>query len=226
MDRYHQFEKELVSFLEQHTQDPFRATPLDTWNPRKTASPERHVQLGLLNGNTINQIRTLLETQNSSFNDIESLLGIRYAAKEYTLHPIAEQVWLWGYHTLQKYMQLLTMPGAMRSNFYRVNHDRFLDLLRTACRMQIHERPTFYMLYKTWAGVTAPILENVVTPLTSGILTDETKTDDGDATTDLVPTQPVILQSCEPPRSGASRLVLAVRSSHEGRSKTRRNHRS
>jgi len=226
MDRFSQFEADMMNELLSLVKSPLTQSTLEVWNPRRVAAPERHVQLGLLTGHTLHQISSECDSDNTAFHDITSMLGITFNLEESTLHPIAEQVWLWGYHTLQKYMQLLTMPGAMRSNFYRVNHDRFLDLLRTACRMQIHERPTFYMLYKTWAGVTAPILENVVTPLTSGILTDETKTDDGDATTDLVPTQPVILQSCEPPRSGASRLVLAVRSSHEGRSKTRRNHRS
>jgi hypothetical protein len=235
MDRFSQFEADMMNELLSLVKSPLTRPTLEIWNPRRIAAPERHVQLGLLTGHTLPQIAAECDACNTAFHDITSMLGITYNLEESTLHPIAEQVWLWGYHTLQKYMQLLTMPGAMRSNFYRVNHDRFLDLLRTACRMQIHERPTFYMLYKTWTGA-PPALENVVTPLTSGMLTDETKsdetrpdetkTDDGHATTDLVPTQPVILQSCEPPRSGASRLVLAVRSSHEGRSKTRRNHRS
>jgi len=216
MDRYHQFEQDLVSSLEQHMQDPFQSLPLDTWNPRKTASPERHVQLGLLNGNTINQIRTLLETQNASFNDIESLLGLRYTVKEYTLHPVAEQVWLWGATLLSKYLQLLTMPGAIRSDFYRAKHDKLLILLKTACCEQPEKRPTFYQLIKDWTG-------KAVTK--DDVFDAGTHDDDGPAmiSPQLTGVEPVV-SSLPPPSS--SRLVLNAPPWNVERNKTRRNPRN
>lgn len=224
MDRFSQFEADMMNELLSLVKSPLARPTLEIWNPRRVAAPERHVQLGLLTGHTLHQISAECDSDNTPFHDIASMLGIMYSLKDDTIHPIAEQVWLWGYHTLQKYMQLLTMPGAMRSNFYRVNHDRLLELLRTACRLPPNERPTFYMLYKTWTGTSAPTNEITLSSLTSDTITDGT--DDSPSTTDLVPTQPVILESSVTPRSGAARLVLAVRSSHEGRSKTRRNHRS
>ena len=217
MDRYHQFEQELVSSLEQHTQDPFRVIPLDTWNPRKTASPERHVQLGLLNGNTINQIRTLLETQNSSFNDIESLLGIRYAAKEYTLHPVSEQVWLWGATFLSKYLQLLTMPGAIRSEFYKAKHDKLLGLLKTACCEQSEKRPTFHQLYRDWTGKSTMHDDEFVSETQSD--------DDGPAMISPQSTvvEPVVSSLLLP---SSSRLVLNAPPWNVERNRTRRNPRN
>jgi hypothetical protein len=226
MDRFSQFEADMMDELFSLVKSPLGRPTLEIWNPRRVAAPERHVQLGLLTGHTLHQIAGECEADNTAFHDITSMLGITYTLKDDTLHPIAEQVWLWGYHTLQKYMQLLTMPGAMRSNFYRVNHDRLLDLLRAACRQE--QRPSFYMLYKKWAG-SAPISEmplTSLTPLSSLSSSAEKNDDDGPATTDQVLIQPEPSQSSEPPRSGAARLVLAARSSHEGRSKTRRNPRS
>ena len=214
---------ELLSLVK----SPLARPTLEIWNPRRVAAPERHVQLGLLTGHTLHQIAAECDADNTAFHDITSMLGISYTLKDVTLHPVAEQVWLWGYYMLQKYMQLLTMPGAMRSSFYRANHDRFLDLLRAACRMTTTERPTFYMLFKTWTGA-API--NNVAPLRDASSSSEVTTtdDDGPATTDQVLIQSVsaTLPSSEPPRSGASRLVLTSRVTHEGRSKTRRNPRS
>jgi len=217
MDRYHQFEQDLVSFLEQHTQDPFRAVPLDTWNPRKTAAPERHVQLGLLNGNTLIQIRTLLETQNSSFNDIESLLGLRYTIKEYTLHPIAEQVWLWGATLLSKYLQLLTMPGAIRSEFYRAKHDKLLILLKTACCEQPDKRPTFHQLLRSWTGKAATKDDEFAS--------DEKHDDDDPAMTSpqSIVSMPVVSSLLLP---SSSRLVLNAPPWNVERNKTRRNPRN
>ena len=214
MDRYHHFEQELVSSLEQHAQDPFRALPLDTWNPRKTASPERHVQLGLLNGNTLNQIRTLLETQNASFNDIESLLGLRYTVKEYTLHPVAEQVWLWGVTILSKYLQLLTMPGAIRSEFYKAKHDKLLGLLKTACCEQPERRPTFHQLLRVWTGKSATHDDEFAAA--------ETRDDDGPAMTSLQSTaaEPVVSSLLLP---SSSRLVLNAPPWNVERNRTRRN---
>jgi len=210
MDRYHQFEQNLVSSLEQHAQDPFQIAPLDTWNPRKTASPERHAQLGLLSGNTIHQIRTLLETQNASFNDIESLLGIRYTVKEYTLHPIAEQVWLFGATVLSNYLQLLTMPGAIRSEFYRAKHDKLLGLLKTACCEQPEKRPTFHQLLREWTG---KAVRN-----DDGFAAHETRDDDGPA----MISPPVAVVS-SPPLPSSSRLVLNVPPWNAERNRTRRN---
>ena len=213
MDRYHQFEQELVSSLEKNTQDPFRVTPIDTWNPRKTASPERHVQLGLLNGNTIIQIRTLLETQNSSFNDIESLLGLRYTIKEYTLHPVSEQVWLWGVTILSKYLQLLTMPGAIRSEFYKAKHDKLLGLLKTACCEQPEKRPTFHKLLRDWTGKLKHDDE----------FASETQSDDDGPA--MISPQSTVVEPVvsSPPLPSSSRLVLNAPPWNVERNRTRRN---
>jgi hypothetical protein len=214
MDRYRQFEIELVKELEAYSTAPLRKIPLEVWNPRRVAAPERHVQLGLLSGYTQNQITTMCETENTFFHDIESMLGIHYSFQEYTLHPVAEQVWLWGSHTLSKYLQLLTMPGAIRSEFYKTKHDKLLEILKLSCSDKPDRRPTFANLLRQW-------LPNDL----SSVSSEKTTADDGPAMIDPPPivaeTSSVLpfLGSLQTP---APRLVLAVRSSVAGRNKTRR----
>jgi len=215
MDRYYQFEANLIAELEACIKSPFQKTPLEVWNPRKTATPERHVQLGLLSGHSLNQIKTLLETQNSTFNDIESLLGIQYNFKENTLHPISEQVWLWGATTLSKYLQLLTMPGAIRSEFYCVNHDRLIELLRKACSEQPNQRPSFVQLLTIWSGRKPITSEDVISEDSS------LSSDDGPSMTSppqIHDDDASVLQ----PSSLSSRLVLSVRPTNVERNKTRK----
>jgi len=212
MERSYQFEIDLVTELEESASKPLRAEPLDTWNPRKPAPPERHVQLGLLAGRTIIQIRNLLETQNSAFNDIESLLGIQYYMKEYTLHPVAEQVWIWGSNTLTKYLYFLTMPGAIRSDFYRIKHDKLLDVLKKACAEKPDERPTFHQLLRSW-------LNSTTTP--SDDASETVSVSDDLSTTAPPAAQTVFLQS-----PSSTRLVLNVSYGSEGRKKTRKSPRN
>lgn len=216
MDRYYQFEATLITELEAYIKSPFQKTPLEVWNPRKTATPERHVQLGLLSGHTLNQIKTLCETQNSTLNDIESLLGIQYTFKENTLHPISEQVWLWGATTLSKYLQLLTMPGAIRSEFYCVNHDRLIELLKKACSEQPNQRPSFVQLLTIWSRHKPVTQEEVISEETS------LSSDDGPSTTSLPPIHDDDETSVLRPSSLSSRLVLSVRPTNVERNKTRR----
>lgn len=206
MDRFLQFEREVVDSFEKHSAHPFHYNPLEIWSPRKVAAPERHVQLGLITGHTIPNIRRECSEVNPAFHDIESMLGLNYEMNETTLHPVAEQVWLWGYYTLQQYMRLLTLPGAIQSEFYRKNHDKFIDLLRSACLERPDKRPNFHALMRDWTGAT--IVPQVV----------QEEEEEHDSVS--LPVQAVSDVSGAPAR----RLVLAVRSSHVERNKTRKNH--
>ena len=217
MDRYRQFEIELVKELEAYSTAPLRKIPLEVWNPRRVAAPERHVQLGLLSGYTRNQITTMCETENTFFHDIESMLGIHYSFQDYTLHPVAEQVWLWGSTILTKYLQLLTMPGAIRSEFYKTKHDKLLEILKLSCSDKPDRRPTFANLLRLWLPSDQSSLPSVSS--------EKTHADDGLATIDPPPI--VAETSSALPFHGSlqtpsPRLVLAVRSSVAGRNKTRR----
>ena len=225
MDRYRQFEIELIKELEAYSTAPLRKIPLEVWNPRRVAAPERHVQLGLLSGYTRNQITSMCETENTFFHDIESMLGIHYSFQEYTLHPVAEQVWLWGSTTLSKYLQLLTMPGAIRSEFYKTKHDKLLEILKLSCSDKPDRRPTFANLLRLWSPTNLYSLSSL--PSLPSLSSEKTTpADDGPAMID----PPPIVAETSPAlpfhgslQTPAPRLVLAARSSVAGRNKTRRN---
>lgn len=206
MDRFSLFEEQFVQDLEHRITKPLYYSPLEIWSPKRLASPERHIQLGLLTGHSIQQIKAVCES-NQAFLDIESMLGVQYTFQEYEIHPVGEQIWLWSYEKLREYMKLLSMPGAIRSDFYKKNHDRFIDLLRLTFSEDPLKRPTFASIYRSWCG-------------------DHAKIDQQQDTTVESASSPVSSDVPHPVSLPSHRLVLTSRLSSGERSKTRKNLRS
>jgi len=150
------FASEFLADLEERVTKPICEIPLDVWNPRKIAAPERHFVNGQKSGITLDMQIYLLETENAAFDDIESLCRVFFHPLQYqqqsaaALHPVKEQVWLFGYECLAKYLQLLANPHIMRSDFYRKDHDRFLALLTRMVQFQPKARITFLEALRIW----------------------------------------------------------------------------
>lgn len=150
------FASEFLANLEERVTKPICEIPLDVWNPRKIAAPERHFANGQTSGIAVDTQIYLLETENAAFDDIESLCRVFFHPVQYqqqsaaALHPIKEQVWLFGYEWLAKYLQLLANPHIMRSDFYRKDHDRFITLLTRMVQFQPKARITFLDALRLW----------------------------------------------------------------------------
>jgi hypothetical protein len=147
------FECEFLQDLLAFVKNPIQIEPLDKWDPRQTAAPERHYMLGKLARISVDSQAFILR-DNYAFQDIESILHMSFNGVEYSecteLHPIKEQVWLFGYKWLEKYLKFLAMPGAMRKEFYRRHNDRFLEILGCFLTYTPHERITFYDALRQW----------------------------------------------------------------------------
>lgn len=147
------FECDFLQDLEAHVKNPIQIEPLDKWDPRQTAAPERHYMLGKLARISVDS-QVFMLRDNYAFQDIESILHMSFNAVEYSecteLHPVKEQVWLFGYKWLEKYLKFLAMPGSMRKEFYRRHNDRFLEILGCFLTYTPHERITFYDALRQW----------------------------------------------------------------------------
>jgi serine/threonine protein kinase len=131
--------------------------PLKTWSAKKTAAPERHKVLGFENGLSPQTQIHLLDNQNTAFDIIESLLRIYLSPIEYntsdpftTIDVEAEQVWLFAMRWLEHYYECLMEPLAIRTEFYKHSHTKFLELMRKMLAYNPKKRITFYDALKFW----------------------------------------------------------------------------
>ena len=153
MTQLQDFEAEFLHDLESFVRNPIQIEPAETWNPRQTAAPERHHILGLAAHKSVDS-QVYMLSDNYAFQDIESILHISFHAVDYaectTVHPVKEQVWLFGYKWLEKYLEFLAKPGAMKKEFYRRHNDRFLEVLGGFLVYNPQERTTFYDALRFW----------------------------------------------------------------------------
>ena len=147
------FEGEFLHDLESFVRNPIQIEPAESWDPRQTAAPERHFMLGKLANKSIDSQVYMLR-DNYAFQDIESILHISFHAVDYaecgSVHPVKEQVWLFGYKWLEKYLAFIAKPGAMKKEFYRQHNDRFLEVLGSFLVYNPSERITFYDALRFW----------------------------------------------------------------------------
>ena len=147
------FECEFVSDLESFVQNPIQIVPLEKWDPRDIAAPERHFMLGKGAHKSLDSQIYMLR-DNCAFQDIESILHMSFNSAEYSesedVHPIKEQVWLFGYRWLEHYLKFLAIPGSMRKEFYRRHNDRFLEIIGCFLTYNPDERISFYDALRMW----------------------------------------------------------------------------
>jgi hypothetical protein len=147
------FESEFLHNLESFVRNPIQIEPVESWDPRQTAAPERHYMLGLVAHKSVDSQVYMLR-DNYAFQDIESILHISFHAVDYAectvVHPVKEQVWLFGYTWLEKYLAFLAKPGAMKKEFYRRHNDRFLEVLGGFLVYNPTERMSFYDALRFW----------------------------------------------------------------------------
>ena len=147
------FEAEFLHDLETFVKNPIQIEPAEIWDPRQTAAPERHYMLGVAAHKSVDSQVYMLR-DNYAFQDIESILHISFHAVDYaectSVHPVKEQVWLFGYKWLEKYLAFLAKPGAMKKEFYRRHNDRFLEVLGGFLVYNPQERTSFYDALRFW----------------------------------------------------------------------------
>jgi hypothetical protein len=152
----HGFEQDFTSDLESFASGMAeRIIPYTIWAPRKTAAPERHHVLGSAANISIQTQIHLLDTQNPSFEIIESLLRLYMNPVEYsmlsgTIDEEKEQVWLFAIRWLTHYYECLTEPLAIRTEFYRQSHNKFLNLMRMMLQYTPGRRITFMAALRSW----------------------------------------------------------------------------
>jgi len=154
------FEQDFTKDLESFVKRPAGWEPiplLKTWSAKKTAAPERHKMLGFESGLSPQTQIHLLDSQNTAFEIIESLLRIYLNPIEYNgtnsfaqIDTEAEQVWLFAMRWLEHYYECLMEPLAIRTEFYKHSHTKFLELMRKMLAYNPKRRITFYDALKIW----------------------------------------------------------------------------
>ena len=216
----HTFEALFTTDLESFVNNPIQIEPLATWNPKQTASLERHVLYGRAAGLRADAICTALVNHNIAFQECETMFRtylttdiVNNINPTQPIHPIKEQVWLFGYRWLMNYYELMLSPTIMRTEFYKTARERFLALIASMLQLNPSKRPTFVDTLREWDR-TNTLLQPSDEP---AVCADE----DGPSTIALSPpaaaSTPVLL-----PQRSKGCLVLTQRLRSAGRNKTRR----
>lgn len=220
------FEAQFVNDLESLVVHPFQFTVPTTWNPRMTACPERHKKLGHESSIPL-QMQYDHLMKNAALNDIQSMLLMdlewtQYKALSTDEIHLKEQVWLFAYRWLTKYMNELSVPGALRSEFYKQQNDRFLGVLAGMLQYDPTKRLTFVQALKIWMPRSSVLKPIQVPDAVDDDESDDVVCDEPDPSTkDQV--KPTNLPQSSSNVLKSRRLVLKVHVDSSGRSKTRKN---
>ena len=222
------FEEDFTKDLESFVKNPLQFEPIVVWDPRSIAAPERHIAYGRALNLSYNMMFNALDVYNNAFRDIESLFRIYLTSDALRtigpIHPIYEQVWLFGYKWLYNYQILLTSPTILRSQFYKTSHERIMKLLGSMLAFHSVKRATFISALRVWDS-TNPLL----TPVTYDDDVVSVSVPDSPSMKDQLPPHPAVVVDSHlvvhPSSHSKTRLVL-VRRPYVGRSKTRKNPRN
>ena len=172
------FTKDLESFVKRHA-DWEPITPLKAWSAKKTAAPERHKILGFECGLSPQTQIYMLDNENTAFEIIESMLRMYLSPIEYStsdpFSPIdveAEQVWLFAMRWMEHYYECLMEPLAIRTEFYKQSHMKFLDLMRMMLVYNPKKRISFGDALKFWYPGSSVFLESSLNEEDSSTTTD------------------------------------------------------
>ena len=213
------FTKDLESFVKRQAGwEPI--IPLKTWSAKKTAAPERHKLLGFECGLSPQTQIHLLDNQNNAFEIIESMLRIYLNPIEYNgndsfaqIDVEAEQVWLFAMRWLDHYYECLMEPLAIRTEFYRQSHVKFLELMRKMLLLNPKKRISFADALKFWYPACTVFSENSLSEQDSSTTIDPDPLGvQGNPSPTEVGTQVMSLTECHShdPAVSASALPPAV----------------
>ena len=231
MSNIHTFETDFTKDLESFVKNPIQFEPIVVWDPRSIAAPERHIAYGRALNLSYNIMFNALDVYNNAFRDIENLFRIYLTFDALKtigpIHPIHEQVWLFGYKWLYNYQIILTSPTILRSQFYKTTHERIMKLLGSMLVFHSAKRATFISTLRIWDPT-----NSLLTPVVIDDANDDATFEsvlDSLSMKDQLPAQPVVHAASTPvvlPSSHSkARLVLAQRPC-AGRSKTRKSPRN
>ncbi len=227
---------------------------LAVWNPRKAAPPERHLALGLAQGLPLEAISYQLQ-QNEFFDKIGTTLQIHVSTaglKDVQGAPLLEakeQVWLFGLRWFNKYYEYLLDSSTLKTEFYRRDHNRFLQLMKKLLDPHPGRRISFREALIMWYPLSAVLkTESLIEDddVSAHCVADEShqtaSASNAVHVAPLPPPQPSLppptprpVQAPIPPSplqpeqssaGGRRRLVLVGFHDPAGRNKTRRNSRN
>ena len=223
------FTKDLESFVKrQKGWEPI--IPLKQWSAKKTAAPERHKLLGFESGLSPQTQIHLLDNQNNAFEIIENMLRIYLSPIEYSISDSfalidveAEQVWLFAMRWLEHYYECLMEPLAIRTEFYKQSHVKFLELMRKMLTYNPKKRITFSDALKFWFPGSSVFSEHQLNEQDSPTTTDPYLTVGGTQAENSaechnplpsVPSVPSSSSVCHPPLGDTKEVSSAECHSH------------
>lgn len=227
MSNIHTFEADFTRDLESFVKNPLQFEPIVAWDPRSIAAPERHIAYGRALNLSYNIIFNALDVYNNAFRDIENLFRIYLTLDGLKtigpVHPIHEQVWLFGYKWLYNYQSLLTSPTILRSQFYKTTHERIMKVLGSMLAFYSVKRATFVSALRIWDPTNSLLMSAVIDGPNDGAVSESVL--DSLSMKDQLPAQPVVPADvptdCHLSSYSKTRLVLAQRPCG-ARSKTRK----
>jgi hypothetical protein len=204
----------------------------DTFNPAaRFLAPERLVAIGKDNGFTARQIYKFLFEKNPTFERMSAVFPtLRHDFGQYqalydeeSVDPEQEDVWMLANALLSVYVDLLTYDDVFATEFYREEHERFMDLLEAMLQTAPSERLTARKALLAWLGQSYE--------LDFSGDDDETGDDDGETAAEqpaAEPPQPepVGAESSPPSNPDPQTTPLPVPDAHPrrgGRNRTRKN---
>ena len=212
----HTIAEEFTKDLESFVKNPIQLERLQVWAPRKPAAPERHKALGTAQGIEPDVQLYYLEQENTAFDTMESMLRIFLSLKQYVMLPppdaVKEQVWVFAYRWFNTYYDMLTEPGILHTEFYKKEHERFLDVLRGMLLVLPSQRSSFIEALRQWCPGSPALVEPIATELPVAT----------SAVTSAVAEPPPPVAVSESSVTKKTRLVLSAPRDFEERNKTRK----
>jgi hypothetical protein len=133
----------------------------EDWNPSHSVyPPERLLQIGTTAGYSLTTIYAMLEERNPSMELILQQMNAEYSLQEFRIlakllptvqeHIQKGDVWMLGLVFLRTYLQYLAWPGVFSTEFYKSEHERFMDCLERMVSIFPQKRPTCAELLAEW----------------------------------------------------------------------------
>lgn len=139
----------------------------EEWNPAHSVyPPERLLVLGTEAGYALTTLYELLEERNPSIDFILQQFDLDYSFRVFRTiqksiyDPEKADIWMLGLVFLRTYIQYLTWPGVMQTEFYKSEHERFMNCLGRMLSAYPYKRPSCSELLELWLSQTGSTSES------------------------------------------------------------------